>query len=220
MAWDAPWVYVQQIETARCDIYRAVFYGALDHIHTNCRRCWKVVVRPRNLVELFDLYELQKTMGVPCKCGVEHRKTVPGLYGGYFYTRSKEEGLERYKQVRELVDQELSPKVDVILKRYCTEFEIGGEDGIKGQGPTNLTLETTQEERDMEEYIEAQFPKVGYGNPQPKFLIADVMLEWIHFAYKNGDKTYKKFTGGSPLYPSAITYHEEIKPKTRKKKSK
>jgi hypothetical protein len=218
VGWDAPWVYVQSDPCSRCDLYHRVFYNVLDHIHSFCRSCWKVVVRPQNLIQLFDLYELQKTMGVPCKCGMELRSTVEGLYGGYFYTRSKEEGLERYKEVRELVDEYLGKDVPVILKRYCTEFELGGQSGVKGQGPSNLILEVTDEEKKMEEYIESHFPQIGLNNPQPKHLIASVMKRWIHHAFEHGDMTYKEFTNGEKLTKDYVFYHNEVENKEGEEK--
>jgi hypothetical protein len=200
---------VQTEGSARCDIYHRVFFNVLKHIHSYCRDCWKVVVRPRTLRELFDLYELQREMGVPCKCGIERRITTTGLYGGYFYCRGKEQGLERYKQVRELVDARLSPETGVLLKRYCTEYEIGPN----AQGPSDELPDLTAEEVAMEQYIEEKFPRVGYGTPQPDFVTANVMQEWIHYAYRyhacTGDETYKEFTGGDPLFPPYVTFHNE-----------
>lgn len=208
VAWDAPWIYVHADPMARCDLYHRVFYNILDHIHSFCRNCWKVVVRPQNLKQLFDLYEIQRDMGVPCKCGLELRKTVSGMYGGYFYNRSYEQGLERYEEVRKLVDENLSSEVPVILKRYCTEFEIGGEN-IKGKGPSDQTPEITSEEKEMEEYVEAHFPRVVANNPQPKHLIAHVMKKWIHHAFEHADETYKLFTNGEKLSQNYITYHNK-----------
>ncbi len=208
VSWDAPWVYVQADPMARCDIYHRVFYNILGHIHSFCRGCWKVVVRPQSLEQLFDLYELQREMGVPCKCGLELRKTVGGMYGGYFYNRGYENGLKRYRQVRELVDEHLSPDVSVILKRYCTEFELGGEH-ISGQGPSDQVGEVTPEEKEMEEYVEAHFPRVSPNNPQPKHLMAHVMKKWIHHAFEHGDETYKLFTNGEKLNQEYVTYHQE-----------
>lgn len=209
VGWDAPWVYVQSDPTARCDIYHRVFFNLMGHIHTYCRSCWKVVVRPKSLVQLFDLYELQKEMGVSCKCGIELRKTVCGLYGGYFYTRSISAGLLRYREVRRLVDERISPDVPVILKRYCTEFELGGEGGVKGLGPSDAVCDTTPEEREMESYVEAHFPPVGETGPQPKHLTASVLRRWIHHAFEHGDLTYLEFTGGKPLFPGYVTYHDQ-----------
>jgi len=209
VGYDAPWVYVQHDPTLRCDLYHRVFYNLLDHIHSRCRECWKVVARPQTVTQLFDLYELQRELGVPCKCGLEKRTTVCGLYGGYFYCRSKEQGLERYEQVRDLVDRHLSPDVPVILKRYCTEFELGGMGGIKGQGPSDKTPDATPAEIEFEKYVEAHFPPVGGGNPMPDHLIASVMARWIHHAFENGDLTYLEFTGGKKLTPDYVTYHNE-----------
>lgn len=209
VGWDAPWIYVQSDPCARCDVYHRVFFNVLGHIHTYCRSCWKVVVRPQNLIQLFDLYEFEKELCVPCKCGMELRDTVEGLYGGYFYTRSKEQGLERYKQVRALVDEHLGKDVPVILKRYCTEFELGGQGEINGKGPSDKTPDTTPEEKEMEHYIESHFPKIGLNNPQPKHLVASVMKRWIHYAFEHGDMTYKEFTDGKKLTKDYVTYHNE-----------
>lgn len=209
-AWEVPWVYVQADPNARCDIYHRVFYNVLDHIHSFCRQCWKVVVRPQNLIQLFDLYEIQREMAVPSKCGLEFRKTVPGLYGGYFYTRSREQGEARYKEVRRLVDERLGTDVPVILKRYCTEFECGGE-AVSGKGPSDETPEgVTPEEREMEEYIETHFPRVASSTPMPKHLKAYVMRKWIHHAAEHGDQTYLFFTNGEKLFPSYVTYNPEM----------
>lgn len=212
--WDSPWIYVQSDPTARCDIFHKVFYNILGHIPTYCRNCWKVVVRPQTLTQLLDLYELQKDMGVPCKCGIERRDSVFGLYGGYFYNQGKERGIERYHEVRALVDEHLGKDVPVILKRYCTEFEIGGT-GVSGQGDSLTTEDTTPEEKEMEEYILHHFPRVGHNNPQAKHLVATVIQRWIMYAYKNGDETYKEVTNGEPLFPPYRMYHNKEKEKWR-----
>jgi len=209
VGYDAPWVYVQAADAARCDLYTTVFFKTLRWIHSYCRECYKIVVRPQTVVDLFKLYELQREMGVPCKCGLERRNTVCGLYGGYFYTRGIEQGRRRYKQVREFVDERLSPDTPVILKRYCTEMETCSYDpNDVPQGPSNETPDVTKEQREWELEVEAMFPKVGYGNKQPDWLIANRMREWIHFAYQQGDLTYKELTGGSDLFPHYVTYHD------------
>jgi len=205
MADGAPWVYVQTTDDARCDIYHRVFFNILKHVPSYCRECYKVVVRPRNLVELFDLYEYQREMGVPCKCGIERRPTTSSLYGGYFYNRGLDAGKECYARVREQTDKHLSKETPVILKRACTEFEIGPD----AFGPSDEWPDCTAEEIDMENYIMAHFPRVGYGTPQPDHVTADVMMEWIGHAYRYGDPTYSEFTDGSPLFPPYVTYHEE-----------
>lgn len=209
-ATDAPWIYVKVHPQLRCDIYHRVIYKHLKMIPTMCRSCWKVVVMPRTLVELFDLYELQREFDVPSKCGTEQRRTDTRLYGGYFYCQGEKEGQERYKQVRALVNKQLSPKTNVILKRYCSEYEIG--DGKeKGFGPSDELPELTEDEKWLEGYVLTNFPSVGFGMPQVDHIISHVMMEWIHHAYRHGDDTYKTFTGGEPLFPPVVTYHKKEK---------
>jgi len=204
MGIEAPWVYVQS-SPARCDIYHRVFFDVLKMIPSYCRECYKVVVMPRTLVELFDLYEMERDMGVPCKCGIELRKTDTRLYGGYFYCRGLEQGKERYAEVRALIDERLSPETKVILKRYCTEYEIGPD----GQGPSDELPPFTKEELDFEEYVLDHFPPIGFGTKQPDYLTAGVMVDWIHHAYMHGDETYKEFTDGGPLFKPIVTYHNK-----------
>jgi hypothetical protein len=206
-SWDIPWAYVRSDPRTRCDIYHRVFFDVLKHIHSYCRECYKVVVRPRTLVELFDLYEMQCEMDVACKCGIEVRDTTAGLYGGYFYCRGVEEGRERYKQVRKLVSKHLSPKTGVTLKRYCTEYEIGPG----SQGPSDKIGDVTPAERKMEEYVEQHFPRTGFASPQAFHILAATMLKWIKWAYQNGDETYLKFNDGLPIIKKTVTYHEEKK---------
>jgi hypothetical protein len=204
MGIDAPWVYVKS-NGARCDIYHRVFFNHLNIIPSYCRECYKIVVSPRTLVELFDLYELERETGWPCKCGIELRKTDVRLYGGYFYCRGVEQGRERYKEVRALVDEHLSPETPVILKRYCTEYEIGP----MGQGASDQLPELTKEDLEFEAFVLDHFPPVGFGTKQPDYLTASVMCDWIHHAYMHGDPTYKEFTGGSPLFKPVVTYLDQ-----------
>ena len=205
MATDAPWVYVKTALDLRCDIFHRVMFNTLKLIPSRCRKCYKVVVMPRTIVELFDLYEFQRTMGVPCKCGIEKRPTTNRLYGGYFYCNGLEEGLERYKEVRALVDENLSPETGVILKRYCTEYEVGP----MAHGPSDELPEMTDDEKWLEGYVMDHFPSVGYGTPQPDYITASVMMEWIHHAQRYGDPTYREFTDGGPLFESVVTYHDK-----------
>jgi len=202
--WNTPWIYTCPDDKARCNLYHRVFFDALHHIHSYCRDCYKVVVRPRTIIELFDLYELEKNIGSPCKCGREVRETTSSWYGGYFYNRGKQAGLEKYKEVRELVNEQLSPETPVILKRACTEFEIG--DGSKG--PSDKWPDITWEEREWELEYEALFPSGAIGGRQPVGVQAYVMRRWIHYAFTKNDQSYKQLTGGNPLIPPYVTYHE------------
>jgi hypothetical protein len=205
--FNVPWVYTKYLYEARCNQYHEVFHQQLGRIHSFCRSCWKVVIRPQNLVQLFDLYEFQRELAEPCKCGYEARETVYGIWGGYFYNRSKEEAQERFQEVSAFADT-LNPRPPVIIKRYCTEFEIGPQ----SLGPSNELPEQTKKEIEEETQIDNFLFRGNpqFGSVQADFLQAHVMRRWIHWAYQHGDETYKAFTGGNPLFPKYVTYHEEL----------
>jgi hypothetical protein len=67
---------------------RVFFHGAAKErmTHTHCQTCFKVVVMPRNFLELIELQKWQAECGLRCKCGIEVRDYVGRAYGGYFYS--------------------------------------------------------------------------------------------------------------------------------------
>jgi hypothetical protein len=51
------WVYFNQPQpdSMRCDIYYRVLFPLFGYIASRCRQCYKIYVKPHNLIELFDL---------------------------------------------------------------------------------------------------------------------------------------------------------------------
>lgn len=204
-----PWHYIKATE-GDCWPQHHIFlnelapHSKLQFIPEWCHECYKVVVRPRTLKELFTLEELQKKLNLPSKCGIEVRTYVPALYGGYFYNRGLEAGKACYKTVREAVNkcEGLGPEVEVYLKRACTEME-------RRYGDSSKWLEITDEQKRIEKMVYDMIAYSPNGQKQPSHFIAHVHRNWIEFAFRNGDKTYLEYTAGLPLEPPARTYHDE-----------
>ena len=152
--------------------------------------------------QLFNLFELQKKLEHPSKCGLEIREFVHGNYGGYFYNRSKEDGLKCYEKVRAAVDQHVSPDASVILKCSCSEYE-------QELGPP-ADWEITDYQREIEDWLTQNVVIPDNVFSQPIMVQAWIMRRWLHHAYSVGDGTYKKFTNGEPLAREIKTYHEEL----------
>jgi hypothetical protein len=202
---DHPWVHVRQDKKRLCHVYRNLF-TTKRIIHKKCLACWKIVVRPRTVVELFYLLEIQKRMSSRwndcwCKCGIEERDHVHGLYGGYFYTNSKEAGLERLAQVRDWVGRYISPDVPIYLKRYCTEFEMMS-------GVSSHEYQRHPDAGRWEAIIDKVLDVTKSMQGQPTWLQEHVKRRWVQFAYKHGDETYMELTRGNSLYPDIHTYEE------------
>lgn len=219
---DNPWVHVSQKSENRCDVWHHMIFNCFNVLPSKCMDCYKVVVAPRTLTELFKLLDVQKShyTGGACKCGIEQREYTHKLYGGYFYNRGLEEGKQSYKMVRMLVDEHISPNVPVSLKRACTEFELrfGPSDkweetirnGFFVQPITGETIKVTDiQERDhWEAMIDAHVDIGLKPSGQNHISQIHIMQEWIKFAWRHGDPTTKDHNGGDPLYTPSVTYHE------------
>lgn len=220
MAWETPWHHVYHADGLDCHTWHKVMFDVIyqrlgkRYAPSKCHGCWKVVVRPHNLKQLFALLHLQMRMGRPSKCGIEVRPTVNGLYGGYFYNHGPEAGLECYEAVRAEVDNDplLGPDVPVILKRACTEFELYC-------GPSD-EWEVNQEQMGIENLVNKWFVRDIVQRSQPDHAIATVHRRWIEWAYQCGDQTYLEYTGDNPdaVYPRVVTYHHLAQLGVKKKK--
>ena len=208
------WVFVNTDGNKRnhCD-WRHDTSNLLGYVPKHCLNCWKLVVRPRTLSELFKLLKLMEGMVADdpkcfCKCGVESREYVNSNYGGYFYQRSKEALQARYTQVRKLVDEQISPDVDVIPKRGCTEFELK-------YGPSDKYEELDQYTSGYADHWEKMIEKNCVMRQikahQPELVKLPVMKGWIEFAWGRGDPTVWQFLDGTPLYPPVVKYYPENK---------
>lgn len=210
IGWDSPWHHIYHIESVDCVMWFQVIFMGFSlplpkeerFVPMGCQDCYKVVVRPQTLKGLFSLVEVQKKLGKPAKCGIEIRSSVCGLYGGYFYNRGLNEGIERYKEVRAAVDiaKDLGPDIPVILKRGCTEME-------QGTIPSDQ-WEITEKQMYLESLISRKFVIDPMLRKQPDSVIVHTHKKWIEWAYQNGDMTYLDYTDGKPLpqYPPYITY--------------
>ena len=196
VAWNMPWVFGGKKDySMNCPLFHSVILKYFDFIPERCAECWKVVVRPNTLSQLWKVSDLQQTTDRWCKAGIETRKTVSALYGAYWYNRSIDEGFECKAYVKEEMAK-ISPDIGVILKRGCTEFEH------KFGNSTQWTVD-----RDWEAYVNERIVIDDFPMPDaPEQVTRHTKLNWIRFAYENGDMAYKEFTGGKSLYPDPIQY--------------
>jgi hypothetical protein len=155
-------------------------------IHSFCLECYKVVVVLETLEQVHKMADWQATTGWACKTGAESRPEVCRNWGAYFYCRGKEEGRERYKAVREWVDENLGEDINVFLKRGCTEFEQRMGDSDKWK------MFPRQEELEKEflEVLDYDAPPLQQGEVI-QHNVFDVWDKWARLTAK------------------PVTYHEE-----------
>lgn len=218
---DRPWIYTNPNPKMFCNFYQSIFYGtigkAVPIIPQRCLNCYKVVVKMHSVVQLMRMYDFQKQFTQDCigrdrfcKCGVEERDWVHYNYGAYFYNHGEVEGLLRHKQVKENMIKLFGKdgvgkwddgKVEVILKRGCTEFEIK-------MGPSNKWTMTEQQKL-LHDKIFQHLDLKKSGIKPPDFVNEHVILRWLNHAWKIGDSTVKIFNDNNPFYTPVVTYHDK-----------
>ena len=204
-----PWIYTVS-GREDCFLWTNIMFDnmsqrtSLQFIPEYCHGCFKVVARPKTVVQLFAIERLQYAIGRPAKCGIEVRDYVPALYGAYWYNRGVEAGRECYQAVRDAVDADpvLGPDVDVYLKHACTEME-------RKYGDSDKWDEPTKEQLDIEKIIIDNIVYDPRIQDQPTHFKNHTRRRWIEWAFQHGDESYKVFTGGEPIEKPAVTYHEE-----------
>lgn len=196
-----PWVYLYSRQ-GLCGIWQDIIFKRFGLLPSHCLECWKVVVRPRNVMHLFRLHDLMRDfLKRDSKCGVEPRDEVAASYGAYFYNGSLGEGRDTWGVVRASVSEMLGEDTPVILKRGCTEFEMrfGPSDG--------WAFDRAQFDFEQRVLKKIEFPPDLA--PQPEDLIQHIQNRWLRFAHSRGDMSYLEKTGGVPLFPDYVTYHGE-----------
>jgi hypothetical protein len=168
----------------RDTLFTHIYKGSAVPIR--CHRCYKVVLAPTSLADVLAIEAYQAAGEHPAKVGMEIRPTVKRVWGAYWYTNSVEEGLERYREVKEWARGGLSDPFTLILKHGCTEFEqtLGPSDRWK--------IEPWQHK--FEEMISEHVVPLEPTSPQPENVKAHIRKQW-----KKWDQ----------LMRPVVTYHEQ-----------
>jgi len=175
-------------------------------IPRKCQQCWKIVIRPRTLKQLFALENLLVQLAWPSKCGTERRSYTPlsrHRYGGYIYNNSLDEGLERLDVIRgHLGSHPELNGVECYLKRSCTEMEMAF--------PDSTTWAITDEQNRVEDMLDSMLVfNIPYSK-SGQHMIDKVHIGWVEWAAENGDETYLEYTDGKRLYPEAVRYELKV----------
>ncbi len=169
-----------------------------------CFDCYKVLVEPRTVVDLFKLMVLFQNVKLKNdntrKCMVEAREECSGAYKGYVYCRGLDEGRELLDYFKNAVSVEISDGIGVSLKRGCSEFSVAyPEYAVIGD---SASMEYREEWSEREEEADKAFPGnekyfTGETNNHPGFTAADacVMHAWLRYAATIGDLTYLIIAG-------------------------
>lgn len=191
---------------AGCLRHKTVFntFGAIPKY---CFDCYKVLVSPRTVVELFKLLMVFEKMALPNdntrKCMTERRENSSGAYKGFVYCQGIEEANEVFKIVREAVSEDISPEVPVALTHGCSEFaQLHPKYARVGAG--NDSMKYREDWQFYEDFVDTNFvinkpdaseaDAVGGKTTYPMWEIFS-MQYWLGYAATIGDASYLMIAG-------------------------
>lgn len=209
---ETPWMFHTEKESERnCTLWHKIYFDKFGLLPRGCMNCWKIVARPKNLDQLFELDKLQSKMDIPCKCGVDIRptETYKGIHLGFWYCPlgDMDKARELFVEVRRKVRGALSLDTPVILKRGCTEME--NHFGVSNE------WNYPQSMRNMEDLLETTIVVEEEKPPQTSYIRIHVINFWIQYSHRMGDKTARKYVKDFPTSMGSIptaTYHEKLPP--------
>lgn len=225
-----PWIFTNPNPELTCNYFQAIFRNTIKHpiqlLHPRCLGCYKVVVKIHTVQQLMYVHQFQVNFTKDhrgtdrfCKCGFEDREYVHYRCGAYFYNKGLEQGLERHQQVldglrvvfgndavSDVPGSYSDGKIEVVLKRGCTEYELA-------HGPSDK-WEMNEQQQALLDKIESCFEidkKCAF--PTPDFVAEHTMFKWMCRGWETGDPTAKLFNSKGPFYTPPVTYHKFKKEK-------
>ena len=188
-----------------CDRNLAVF-EKYRIIPEPCFSCYKVLVVPRTVVELFKLMmvfdDIDLRKDNSRKCMIENREGISGYYKGYVYCEGKEEAAGIMQTARLLIDERISADISVELKHGCSEFVLAYPEYGKMDGDNAMEYDENWRElehrADMELGIGLEQPTANSYNHQ-EYSLDDMyaMFAWLRYAATIGDRSYLSVCSGN-----------------------
>ncbi len=222
---ERPWL-THRVDLERlCGKWHEIYFRYYSLIPEGCRNCWKIMFKPKTVTELFQLRDLQKSMDISSKCGIETRGFTGnrGGYAGFWYV-PLDAGLKGAREMHALVDAKIQARFgkdtktntisirDVHLKRGCTEME---NYTLKMLNVGSNKWDEIAEKMSMnakELLLDTVFVDPQIIESAPYFCDTNTEQLFIDFAFENGDLTYLEHTGGVP-HMTPLVFYEDSKHK-------
>ena len=181
-----------------CDRHFQVF-NTYNVIPKYCFGCYKIQIDLKNILELFKLHfifdnlvfernNIRKTM-------IETRDNVSGTYKGLIYCSGLDEAEKISNIIEPIIKFNIDKKIKFFIKRGCTEFNLS----YPGFDKTDQSVKYNNDWKDKEKKIDDNYnleEDTALKNSISGLNISDalVMKNWLIYAKKINDLTYKKFS--------------------------
>ena len=183
-----------------CERHKKIF-EEFKAIPNFCFGCFKIQINVENVVDLIRLYiffvQYKFKKNVTRKCMIELRPDIKGNYKGLIYCENINQALTLQMDLKKKLVNFLTSSFEVIIKKGCTEFSNSYPDYKKFDSKQN---EIGKDWNKLEEIFDYKYPdlkmqKVSNETLNGLFLKdALVIRNWIYFAKRISDLTYKKIS--------------------------
>ena len=222
LEYNIPWIFTGE-QNNTCGPLLDVYWHKFNIIPLRCREsCWKVVIKPQTVHELYQLYKLMGQLyvldGYSGKCGLDGRWYTKVRYAGFLYNNTREEGQACYERVHELMSddeyfttmfmhEQTTGQDCIILKKGCTEMQHPHFGGFRSSNWEVCELVARWNE--TEERLSEMFhhDEIDHAGMQPGWLIDKITYLWCEYAHMIGDPTYRDVLGHDPFEYTEDTYH-------------
>ena len=183
--------------TLDCDRHFKVF-NTYNVIPEYCFSCYKIQINLKNILELFKLHfifdniklqknNIRKTM-------IESRPNVGGVYKGLIYCTGLDEAKKILDIIYPIIRFNIDEKINIFIKRGCTEFSISYPNFDK----IDQSVKYNENWKEKEKIIDKNnllTKDTTLKNSISGLTISDalIMKNWLVYAKKIDDMSYKKF---------------------------
>lgn len=218
--YDMPWAFVG-MSGRGCNVRNELYWRRFGVIPRHCRTsCYKVVVKPQSVYELYHFHLLLKQLsdleGWGGKSGIDIRWYTFGRYAAFMYHANLEKARRCYDHVRDLIDYSehfrLLNEIEsmythelITLKKGCTEMQHPAFGGIPSDLWENHEKVPFWEEE--EAHLDDMICLDDSSDGQPPWLHNKIVYSWCEYAHMTGDPTYRQVLGEDPFAYSEKLYH-------------
>lgn len=184
-----------------CQRHHTVFkqFGVIPE---ECFECYKVLINPRTVVELFKLLMVFDKVGLPNnnvrKCMVERRDYCAGAYKGFVYCKGIKDAKEVRNILRPAVADEISSDVPIAIKRGCSEF-AQAYPNFSPTKPGAAFMKYNKNWRIHEDFVDKNFVFTTQApdilpDGDASYTSSEIyaMKYWLSYAATIGDTSYLK----------------------------
>jgi len=183
-----------------CKRHFAVF-NKYNIIPENCFGCYKVLIEPKNVLELIKLYlvfdNLKLDQNYIRKCMIETRPNIKGCYKGYIFCSSIKEAQIILHEIDKILKKTINENISATIKRGCSEFAESYPNYAQidnGKKALNYNHDWKIKENEIDKNY-PRFAKIkNHKSTINGINIHDMLTvrNWLSYSKFIGDQSYKK----------------------------